>query len=337
MAVFNVFIALTIFGFPSRLPGSEDLQRVSEAHGGGGGVDAKSFTDVKHLPRALWAMFQNLPLTFLNLAGASEGLVIAGFAAFLPKVVENQFGLTPIAAAVLVGTITIPAGGGGTFLGGYLVKRWQLNYTGIIKLCLIVTVLAVLMTCALLLRCPDVNFAGITAPYERDSRTFVATSLESPCNQECGGCKKFYDPVCGVDNVMYYNPCFAGCKVEQNDDQSKNFLDCSCVTVNATKGERPPYDAINTMCDNTCSNMHWFSIICFLLMLFTFLATMPSLAATLRCVHDDQKSFALGIQWLKVRILGTIPAPLIFGALLDNSCLYKRGSCLVYNQDGMSK
>lgn len=283
-----------------------------------------------------------------------SGSLFLGFAAFLPKVVENQFSVTPVWAALLMGLITVPAGGGGTFLGGYLVKKWNLSYVGIVKLCMAVTVVAVLMTGCFLLKCPSTNFAGVTVPYvglELQAPPLAlpinkSNPLESTCNQDCG-CSRFYNPVCGINNVQYYNPCYAGCKYEQPDGSSKIYLDCSCITtVNRTLGEElPHYDAINTMCDNTCSNLYLFAALCFLLMLFTFLATMPALAATLRCVHEDQKSFALGIQWLKVRALGTIPAPLIFAKLIDDACIYWKitdsddgsGSCVVYNKTDMSK
>lgn len=260
-----------------------------------------------------------------------------------------------------MGVITVPAGGGGTFLGGYLVKRWNLCYVGIVKLCLAVTAIAVLCTGSLLLKCPNLNFAGVTAPYAglevdvpslalstmTSSQLNRSNPLESTCNQNCG-CSRFYNPVCGINNVLYYNPCLAGCKYEQTEGSSKIYLDCSCITVNRSSlGEPlPHYDAINTMCDNTCSNLYVFTGLCFLLMLFTFLATMPALAATLRCVHEDQKSFALGIQWLKVRVLGTIPAPLILASLIDKACVYWKptegseegsGSCLVYNKTDMSR
>lgn len=61
-----------------------------------------------------------------------------------------------------------------------------------------------------------------------------------------------------------------------------------------------------------------------------------------RCVHDDQKSFGLGIQWIKVRLFGTIPAPIIFGRLIDESCILweetcTNGSCLVYDNKKMSR
>lgn len=62
-----------------------------------------------------------------------------------------------------------------------------------------------------------------------------------------------------------------------------------------------------------------------------------------RCVHDDQRSFALGIQWIIVRLLGTIPAPMIFGTLIDDTCIlwqescHDAGACLVYDNQSLSR
>lgn len=104
------------------------------------------------------------------------------------------------------------------------------------------------------------------------------------------------------------------------------------------------YDAVNTMCESKCSYLGMFVVLCFFVMFFTFLATMPALSATLRCVDDKIRSFALGIQWIVVRIFGTIPAPIIFGRLIDESCILwqencsaGRGACLLYDNKSMAK
>lgn len=78
-------------------------------------------------------------------------------------------------------------------------------------------------------------------------------------------------------------------------------------------------------------------------LVFRSTSTRISFTVSFRCVHDDQRSFALGIQWIKVRIFGTIPAPLIFGTLIDDTCLLwqescdNAGACLVYDNYSMSK
>lgn len=295
-----------------------------------------------------------------------------------------------------MGMITVPAGGGGTFLGGYLVKRFNLNCAGIIRLCLCATIVATLFTGCFFVSCPNLRFAGVTQAYagtdagdvdvgvsseqlKSQSSSIAASpfSLDSDCNRKCSCSRQQYDPICGADGVMYYSPCHAGCSKELSMDQSKVYLDCSCIEANAfvvmatnengsaAAGQHSQtdrgYDAINTTCGSRCGQNLWvFVALCFGIMVFTFLATMPALSATLRCVHDDQRSFALGIQWIKVRLLGTIPAPLIFGRLIDETCILWQaseaeeaaanggcqhgggaesvgGSCLVYDNDYMSK
>ncbi|XP_055710573.1 solute carrier organic anion transporter family member 4A1 [Phlebotomus papatasi] len=347
MAAFCLLLSIPILAFPPSLPGADELrlERVSEAHDGGGGAGSdQNFSKVREMPKALCNLLKNPTFFFLNLAGASEGLIIAGFAAFLPKQIENQFSVTAVWSALLMGIITVPAGGGGTFLGGYLVKKLNLSCAGIIKLCLVATFFATIFTVCFFLSCPNLTFAGVTTPYRTDEISVEIPGnrfhLENSCNSKCSCSKMNYDPVCGIDGIMYYSPCHAGCEQEKSLDQAKIYLNCDCILGNSSA---LGYEAINTMCDSTCGHLWIFVSLCFFVMFFTFLATMPALSATLRCVHDDQRSFALGIQWIKVRILGTIPAPMIFGSLIDESCILwqescdKFGACLVYDNLYMSR
>ncbi|XP_052863948.1 solute carrier organic anion transporter family member 4A1 [Anopheles cruzii] len=359
MAAFCLLLAIPILAYPSALPGSEKLEKVSEAHKGDTeGERQEAFTKIKQIPRALLALLRNPTFFFLNLAGASEGLVISGFAVFLPKLIENQFSVTAVWSALLMGIITVPAGGGGTFLGGYLVKKLHLSCSGIIKFCLFATIFAALFTVCFFLSCPNLTFAGVTAsyslhdnlenPHAQSTEYYVPKrpeSLDSACNDRCACSLRNYEPICGADGVMYFSPCHAGCSEEINLENAKVYRDCTCI--NATfYGENAysSYDAVNTMCQSQCNHLWIFVVLCFLVMFFTFLATMPALSATLRCVHDDQRSFALGIQWIKVRVLGTIPAPMIFGRLIDETCILwqessceDQGACLVYDNAFMSK
>lgn len=203
--------------------------------------------------------------------------------------------------------------------------------------------------------------------------------LESSCNAGCQCDGVAYNPVCGADNVLYYSPCHAGCTKEVMLDSARVYSDCSCVNAYntvplesplerrrrryTTPGEDPEedgeagafldrsssdgveYDAINEPCTSSCDLLWVFIALAFITMLFTFLITMPALTATLRCVQDEQRSFALGIQWIKVRLLGTIPAPMIFGLLIDETCVLWRkdacdgggGSCIAYDNLSMSR
>lgn len=271
---------------------------MSEAHSG----NTKTTSNPNlSMPKALLALLKNPTLFFLNLAGASEGLIIAGFAAFLPKLIENQFSVTAIWSALIMGIITVPAGGGGTFLGGYLVKRFNLTCSGIIKMCLMSTIVGAFFTLCFFISCPNLTFAGVSAPYFPNSLKRSAPQgedaaamdvnsintfenryqLDSECNNMCSCSRQNYDPICGIDGVMYYSPCHAGCGKEISMKNSKVYLDCECILA-PNRTEDPGFDAINTMCNTSCTNLWYFVSLSFFLMLFTFLATMPALSATLR-------------------------------------------------------
>lgn len=239
MAVFCLLLSIPIMAFPPSLPGADELrlEKVSEAHDGAGtGGGAEKFSKVREMPKALCSLLKNPTFFFLNLAGASEGLIIAGFAAFLPKQIENQFSVTAVWSALLMGIITVPAGGGGTFLGGYLVKKLNLSCAGIIKLCLVATFFASLFTICFFLSCPNPTFAGVTTSYAADdvAASMQGLQLEHSCNSKCSCNRMNYDPVCGIDGIMYYSPCHAGCEQEKSRDQSKIYLNCECILGNSS-------------------------------------------------------------------------------------------------------
>ena len=57
-----------------------------------------------------------------------------------------------------------------------------------------------------------------------------------------------------------------------------------------------------------------------------------------RSVNEEERSFALGMQFVIFRLFGYIPAPILFGNLIDSTCLLwkstcgsKGGRCLLYD------
>lgn len=59
----------------------------------------------------------------------------------------------------------VPAGGGGTFLGGYIVKKWNMRCRGIVRLCVVCTVISLITIFIFLIHCPNMPMAGVTVPY----------------------------------------------------------------------------------------------------------------------------------------------------------------------------
>lgn len=333
-SVTAVLAAIPISAFPKTLPGSVKLQmqkksemhqklQKSEAVQSGFGARAKD------LPASFKILITNPTFVFLSLAGATEGMLVSGLATFLPKVIEFQFSIAASLAALIMGAVTVPGAGGGTFLGGYLVKKFNLRCAGIIKMCILCSLVPLVTIFAFFFSCPNVRFAGVN--YKTNNVTVGMDRFVADCNNQCHCQIEDFDPICGTDHVMYYSACFAGCQKVHHYESTKVYEDCRCIDHpgrNITlAGRQVTIQAERDKCPSECNFLVFFLIAMFVCMLFTFLVSMPSLAATLRCVAASQKSFGLGIQWIAVRLIGTIPAPILFGYLIDQSCVLWPGSC----------
>ena len=62
-----------------------------------------------------------------------------------------------------------------------------------------------------------------------------------------------------------------------------------------------------------------------------------------RCVPDNQRSFAVGVQFLVMRLLSFLPGPIIIGAIFDSQCITwgydgcgRKKNCLDYDMKKLS-
>uniref|UniRef100_A0A8C3VQN7 Solute carrier organic anion transporter family member n=1 Tax=Catagonus wagneri TaxID=51154 RepID=A0A8C3VQN7_9CETA len=330
-----VLIAVPILGYPRQLPGRLGVPGLaskthqlkdSKAHKATSNPDFGK--TIRDLPLSIWLLLKNATFILLCLAGATEATLIAGMSTFGPKFLESQFSLSASEAATLFGYLVVPAGGGGTFLGGFFVNKLKLRGSGIIRFCLLCTLASGLAALAFLTHCPNAPMAGVT--------------LTAACSAHCGCRAEHYNPVCGSDGLMYHSPCHAGCSevAAPGPGGQKVYRDCSCIPQNFSSGFG---HATAGKCTSTCQRKPLLLVFIFVVIIFTFLSSIPALTATLRCVCDQQRSFALGIQWIVVRTLGGIPGPIAFGWLIDKSCLLwqdqcgQQGSCFMYQNSAMSR
>ena len=83
--------------------------------------------------------------------------------------------------------------------------------------------------------------------------------------------------------------------------------------------------------------------ICFLCMAYSHARTVSIIISShvllYRCVADEQRTLALGLQSLLFKAFGSIPGPIVFGAIIDSACLFwqfdcdRRGNCWVYDNE----
>ncbi|XP_062484484.1 solute carrier organic anion transporter family member 4C1 isoform X2 [Pezoporus occidentalis] len=334
--------------FPKYLPGTAKIQseKISETHDDGSELlvetqdIGKSFKD---FPVALLILVKNPVLMSLIVASTSEALVATGFATFLPKLIENQFGKTSSFSATLAGLVLIPAAALGQVVSGILVSKCKMDCKSIIKFMIGTCSVALLLnTVFLFAKCGNEPFAGVSETY---NGTGMLHNLTAPCNANCGCSRSMYYPVCGRDDVQYFSPCFAGCASLVINKMEKMYHNCSCIG----KPERQAgledlfCEAVSGKCPTQCKLLPLFLTFFFFAVVFTFMAVTPTTVAILRCVPDKQRSFALGVQLVFVRLLGTIPGPILFGVAIDNSCTLwdindcnTKGACWVYDNERMA-
>ncbi|XP_035695977.1 solute carrier organic anion transporter family member 4A1-like [Branchiostoma floridae] len=108
---------------------------------------------------------QNPTFVFLSMATVTEKGIAAGIATFIAKYIESQFRTSAGEAAMLMGLVSIPGATIGTLLGGYLVKRFELQVRGIVKMCTVLTLMTKVSLLMFLITCDDVSMVGVNTAY----------------------------------------------------------------------------------------------------------------------------------------------------------------------------
>ncbi|XP_016372028.1 solute carrier organic anion transporter family member 3A1-like [Sinocyclocheilus rhinocerous] len=176
-----------MFGFPQSLnepgegPGGESEQAmlpaelVQEYEGVKASDDPEISTGLtccQHLqviPKVTKHLLSNPVFTCIILAACMEIAVVAGFAAFLGKYLEQQFNLSTSSANQLLGMTAIPCACLGIFLGGLLVKKMNLSALGAIRLAMLVNIISTACYVSFLfLGCDTGPVAGVTVAYGND-------------------------------------------------------------------------------------------------------------------------------------------------------------------------
>ncbi|XP_071437309.1 solute carrier organic anion transporter family member 4C1 isoform X2 [Pithys albifrons albifrons] len=294
---FAIWLLIIPFSmFPKHLPGTAKAQaeKVSETHDDGSEalVQTKNIgKSFKDFPVALLILLRNPVLMSLIIASSSEALIATGFATFLPKFIENQFGKTSSFSATLGGLVLVPAAALGQVISGFLVSKYKMDLKSIIKFMIITCSVALLLnTVFLFAECENEPFAGVSETY---NGTGTLHNLTAPCNANCGCLRSMYYPVCGRDRVQYFSPCFAGCTSYVADNNlTKVYYNCSCIGKPKNEsGSEDLFDAIPGKCPKQCRILPFFLTFFFFTVVFTFMAVTPTTVAILRLLNNALRSF----------------------------------------------
>ncbi|XP_051953612.1 solute carrier organic anion transporter family member 3A1-like [Xyrauchen texanus] len=354
------FSSLFMFGFPQSLPCREveggveseqamlppSLAQDNEKSKSSNGVlqncqpNSNSLSccqQLRVIPKVTKHLLSNPVFTCIILAACMEIAVVAGFAAFLGKYLEQQFNLTTTSANQLLGMTAIPCACLGIFLGGLLVKKLNLSALGAIRMAMLVNLISTACYVSFLfLGCDTGPVAGVTVAYGNETLQ-VGQTPEAPCMSQCNCYTSSVSPVCGSNGVTYLSSCFAGCRTAISTgltSLSQNLTGCTCISGYLDFATAVPGKCPRPGCQEAF--LTFLCVICACSMIGA-MAQTPSVIILIRTVSPELKSYALGVLFLLLRLLGFIPPPLIFGAGIDSTCLFwstecgEKGACLLYD------
>lgn len=316
-----VLTSIPYFFFPRSMP-PEDHVIVSESDMSDDFKKREmSLLDfLKMFPR----MFVNLLLSplflMLVLAQCCFSSVIAGLSTFLNKFLERQYSASPAYGSLLVGAVNLPAVAVGMLIGGVIMKRAGLSLKTIPRFSVVMLTISTLL-------CIPLFFMGCpTQKVSEVNHLQIGQYGSLPlCYSNCSCPASAFNPVCGSDGVEYISPCHAGCtnftKDPNNTHRVQLYTNCRCISGSQSH-------ALPAPCANSCPHLLLPVILVIsLASLIACLTHNPMYMMVLRSVASEEKSFAIGIQFLLMRLLAWLPAPALFGMAIDTSCIWWRRVC----------
>ena len=320
-------ISIPVGGFPYEFPGSK-LIRDKKNNRSFGENTPKETSEVStdlswnDFKQGSLYLITNPVVLSIAFAGAMEIAFLALVSSFAPKYLEIVFNLTSSEAALTAGSILIPTAVAALISGGLIPKFFKMNTFQLLIICVISSFVTFASTFGFFISCGQADFI-------EPSSTIIYR--EATCNVSHCQCSELnYRPYCLDKTTILFSPCYYGCKNETLES-------CFCYNSSINSHLQESSCAISEFCN---SSNFYILVVFFVISSFSVFFNAPAAKSAFnRSVRPNFRSLAFGFDIFVMRILGSIPVPLIAGAMFDNSCTYWQKNedggnefCLRYNE-----
>ncbi|CAN7989023.1 unnamed protein product, partial [Ixodes hexagonus] len=277
---------------------------------------------------------RNPVYVFRTLGNIAVYIALTGYYISFPKYTQHQFQQTASKASLFTGPTIIVSNMVGTFLGAVFVHYWQPRPRIIAWHNVIATVIAIGGVIALMgMSCGNLKHPLVNS---LDSK---GMSIENSCTRDCGCSTSVHRPVCDPSTgTQYFSPCFAGCPQQSSNISVSKLNDCRCILSETNAAVFSKGTVLNGNCEQDCFHaMATFASVVFAIQVVFSTTLVGSTLLVIRSLEPNDKSIALTILSTIMNLFAFIPYPLIYGALLDASCLVwedrcgEPGACWLYD------
>ncbi|VDP08917.1 unnamed protein product, partial [Heligmosomoides polygyrus] len=264
-------------------------------------------------------------------------LAFKGYIVFLPKYLENHFGIPQFKVHRYMAIFGVFGFALGTVIGGFATRRFRMSgRTAALFVLIVSTINMGLFFSKSFIACESVvNSVGFNEKHG-------GYNFSRECNADCSCEGAALYPVCDKSGYVYFSPCHAGLNRDDNTDvvsfhlSTHGFHSCECSSDGVVR---------KSLCTDTCRipTIIFFFTVC-LGSLFAGMGVVPGMLILLRSVPPNARSQSLGLQGFLVSLFGSLPSPILWGLVVDSacrvwdvSCTGGSGNCSVYDPHALRK
>ncbi|XP_055304286.1 solute carrier organic anion transporter family member 74D-like [Sitodiplosis mosellana] len=288
-------------------------------------IEVKENGELKEFPKAIWRLITNKLLMLNSFSSVFYILSFSGPVTFMGRQMEVQFNKTSAGGSIFTGPLTMVGMAIGILLSGFIMTKYRPRSSYVFFWSLIVGLISMFGT---------LSYTQLGCG-SNDS-LLVDGSIIS-CNSNCVCDDISYSPVC--DRSMsrtFYSACHAGCKTY--NEKQNIYSDCACDVKSSMSKFEVVHNISSGACVGDCSfDYYAYSFISMASSFLCITGLMSSVLLNFRAVEPRDKAFAQGFALFTASLFGLIPGPIIFGRIIDSTCLIwnekcgRQGNCLLYD------
>ncbi|KYQ55608.1 Solute carrier organic anion transporter family member 5A1 [Trachymyrmex zeteki] len=298
---------------------------------------------ISDMLRTFKRLITNTTLMCNNLATVFYFMGYMPYWIFMPKYIETQYKQSASVSSLITGTVGLVFSAFGILLSGLIISKYKPKARYLAAWNVMIGIISIMGMISY-------AFLGCSA---NDNQIAIQPNgvlkTQLPCNEQCHCDYVEYNPVCSDNGQTFISACHAGCRsMKLYSNGSKVYTDCNCVKPKLARSLAYPFSNITSFpfftevpletteptvevlgtaipgsCPVDCMQKFYIflTVVCFL--------------------KKKDKAVAMGFGLMIMSLFAFIPSPILFGFILDNTCLVwgktcsGTGNCWLYNGEAL--